>query len=49
MCRNKQWEALLLPTAAYDPQLLREQEMSLVIGKTWFLDQEIPSGGFDRN
>jgi len=33
-------------TAAYDPGLLREQETPLVIGKNWFLDQEIPAGGF---
>ena len=35
-----------MPTAAYDPGLLREQETSLVIGKNWFLDREIPAGGF---
>jgi len=35
-------------TAAYDPGLLREQETPLVIGKNWFLDQEIPAGGFVR-
>jgi len=28
-----------------DPGLLREQETPLVIGKNWFLDQEIPVGG----
>jgi len=37
-----------MPTAAYDPCLLREQETPLVIGKTWSLDQEIPAGGFAR-
>jgi len=37
-----------MPTAAYDPRLLREQEMPLVIRKNWFLDQEIPAGGFIR-
>jgi hypothetical protein len=37
-----------MPTAADDPSLLREQETPLVIGKNWFLDQEIPAGGFVR-
>ena len=37
-----------MPTSAYDPALLREQETPLVIGKNWFLDQEIPAGGFLR-
>ena len=37
-----------MPTAAYAPGLLREQETPLVIGKNWFLDQEIPAGGFLR-
>jgi len=37
-----------MPIAAYDPGLLREQETPLVIGKNWFLDQEIPAGGFVR-
>jgi len=37
-----------MPTAAYDPQLLREQETPLEIGKDWFLDQNIPAGGFAR-
>jgi len=37
-----------MPTATYDPGLLREQETPLVIGKTWFLDQEIPAVGFVR-
>jgi len=37
-----------MPTAAYDPGLLCEQEMPLEIGKNWFLDQEIPAGGFVR-
>jgi len=42
-----QWEAPSMPIA-YDPGLLREQETPLVIGKNWFLDQEIPVGGFVR-
>ena len=33
-----------MPTAAYDPGL----RTPLVIGKNWFLDQEIPAGGFVR-
>jgi len=37
-----------MPTSAYDPRFLREQETLLVIGKNWFLDQEIPAGGFVR-
>jgi len=37
-----------MPTAAYDPGLLCEQETSLVIGKNWFLDQEIPARDFVR-
>jgi len=37
-----------MPTSAHDPGLLREQETPLVIGKNWFLDQEIPAGGFVR-
>ena len=42
------WEAPSMPTFAYNPGLLREQETPLVIGKNWFLDQEIPVGGFVR-
>jgi len=42
------WEAPSMPTAAYVPGLLREQETPLVIGKNWFLDREIPVGGFVR-
>ena len=38
-----------MPTAAYNPGLLREQETPLVIGKNWFLDQEISAGGFCQN
>jgi len=37
-----------MPTAAYDLRLLPEQETSLEIGKTWFLGQVIPAGGFVR-
>ena len=48
MRRSLRWEAPSVPTAADDPGLLREQETPLVIGKNWFLDQEIPEGGFVR-
>jgi len=48
MHRSMRWEAPSMPTSAYDPSLLREQETPLVIGKNWFLDQEIPAGGFVR-
>ena len=48
MCRSMQWAAPSMPTAAYDPRLLREQETSLEIRKDWFLDQKIPAGGFVR-
>jgi len=48
MRRSMRWEALSMPTSAHDPGLLREQETPLVIGKNWFLDQEIPAGGLVR-
>ena len=48
MRRSMQWEAPLMPTAAYDPRLLREQDTPLEIGKKWFLDQKIPGGSFVR-
>jgi len=48
MRRSMRWEAPSMSTAAYDPGLLREQETPLVIGKNWFLYQEIPAGGFVR-
>jgi len=48
MRRSMQWEAPSMPRAAYDPGFLREQETPLVIGKNWFLDQEIPASGFVR-
>jgi len=48
MHRSMRWEAPLMPISAHDPRLLREQETPLVIGKNWFLDQEIPAGGFVR-
>ena len=48
MRRSMRVEVSSMPTSAYDPGLLREQEMPLVIEKNWFLDQEIPAGGFVR-
>jgi len=48
MRRSMRWEAPSMPTSAYDPGLLREQETPLMIGKNLFLDQEIPAGGFVR-
>jgi len=48
MRRSMRWEAPSMPTASYDPGLLREQKTPLVIGKNWFLDQEISAGGFVR-
>ena len=42
------WEVPSIPTAAYDPGLLREQETPLVIEKNWFLDREIPADGLVR-
>jgi len=42
------WEVPSMPTSTYNPGLLREQETPLLIGKNWFLDQEIPAGGFVR-
>jgi len=48
MRRSMRWEAPSMPTSAYDPGLLHEQETPLVIGKNWFLDQEIPAAGFVR-
>jgi len=49
MRRSMRWEAPMMPTSAHVPGLLREQETPLVIGKNWFLDQEIPAGDFVRN
>ena len=57
--RSMWWEAPLIPTAAYVPRLLRdeetyvprllrEEETPVEIGKEWFLDREIPAGGFVR-
>ena len=48
MCTKLRLEAPSMPEHAHDPRLLREQETPLEIGKDWFLDQEIPAGGFVR-
>ena len=48
MRSSMRWEVPSMPTSAYDPGLLREQETPPVTGKDWFLDQEIPAGGFVR-
>jgi len=48
MRRRMRWEVPSIPTSAHDPGLPREQETPLVIGKNWFLDQDIPAGGFVR-
>jgi len=48
MRRSMRCQAPSMPTSAYHPGLLHEQETPLVIGKNWFLDQEIPAGGFVR-
>jgi len=48
MRRSMRWEAPSMPTSVHDPGLLRGQETPIVIGKNWFLDQEIPAGGFVR-
>jgi len=42
------WEAPSIPTAAYDPRFLLEQEAPLEIGKDCLLDQKIPAGSFVR-
>jgi len=41
-------EVASMPTTAYDPGLLREQDTAIVIKKNWFLDQKIPAGSFIR-
>ena len=48
--RSMQWETPSMRKAAYDPGLLlsKKRHYSVVIGKNWFLDQEIPAGGFVR-
>jgi len=48
MCRNMWYEAPSMPTVAYDPRLFPAQDTPPVIGNNWFLDKEIPAGGFVR-
>jgi len=48
MHRSMRWKASSMPTFAHGPGLLREQEMTILIGKNWFLDQEILADGFIR-
>jgi len=43
-----QWEAPSKPLAVDDPLLLPEREVHAEIGINWFLDQEIPKGGYVR-
>ena len=44
-----QWEAPSKPLAVVAPLLLPEREVHAEIGMNWFLDQEIPKGGYIRN
>ena len=43
-----QWEAPSKPLAVDDPLLLPERKVHAEIGINWFLDQEIPKGGYVR-
>ena len=43
-----QWEAPSKPLAVDDPLHLLEREVHAEIGINWFLDQEIPKGGYVR-
>ena len=43
-----QWEAPSKPLAVDDPLLLPERDVYAEIGLNWFLDQEIPKGGYVR-
>ena len=43
-----QWEAPSKPLAVDNPVLLPERELHAEIGINWFLDQEIPKGGYVR-
>jgi len=43
-----QWEAPSKPLAVDDHQLLPEREVHAEIVINWFLDQEIPKGGYVR-
>ena len=46
--RRMQWEAPSKPLAVDDPLLLPEREVHAEIGINWFLDQDIPKGGYVR-
>jgi len=46
--RRMQWEAPSKPLAVDDPLLLREREVHAEMGINWFLDREIPKGGYIR-
>jgi len=46
--RRMQWEVPSKPLAVDDPLLLPERELTAEIGINWFLDQEIPKGGYVR-
>jgi len=46
--RRMQWEAPSKLLAVDDPLLLPEREVHAEIGINWFLDQEIPKGGYVR-
>jgi len=46
--RRMQWEAPSKPLAVDDPLLLPEREVQAEINMNWFLDQEIPKGGYVR-
>jgi len=43
-----QWEAPSKPLAVDDPLLLLQRDVHEEIGINWFLDQEIPEGGYVR-
>jgi len=46
--QRMQWEAPSKPLAVDDPLLLPEREVHAEICMNWFLDQEIPKGGYVR-
>jgi len=46
--RRMQWEAPSKPLAVDDPLLLPEREVHAEIAINWFLDQDIPKGGYVR-
>jgi len=46
--RQIQWEAASKPLAVDNPLLLPEREVLSEIGINWFLDREIPKGGYVR-